>query len=60
MAKYRYISEAIKDQQLDFVAVMETGKTKQIWPVCRVEQILSGTVFLLEVGQAAYYLLGLM
>jgi len=26
LAKYRYISEAIRDQQLDFVAVMETGK----------------------------------
>ena len=26
LAKYRYISEAIRDQNLDFVAVMETGK----------------------------------
>ena len=26
LAKYRYISEAIRDQQLDFVAVMETRK----------------------------------
>ena len=26
MAKYRYISEAIREQNLDFVAVMETGK----------------------------------
>ena len=26
MAKYRYISEAIREQNLDFVAVMEIGK----------------------------------
>ena len=26
MAKYRYILEAIREQNLDFVAVMETGK----------------------------------
>ena len=26
MAKYRYISDAIRDHKLDFVAVMETGK----------------------------------
>ena len=26
MAKYRYISEAIREQNLNFVAVMETGK----------------------------------
>jgi len=26
LAKYRYISEAIREQNLDFVAVMETGK----------------------------------
>ena len=26
LAKYRYISDAIKDQQLDFIAIMETGK----------------------------------
>ena len=26
LAKYRYISDAIRDHKLDFVAVMETGK----------------------------------
>ena len=26
MAKYRYVSDAIRDNKLDFVAVMETGK----------------------------------
>ena len=26
LAKYRYILEAIREQNLDFVAVMETGK----------------------------------
>ena len=26
LAKYRYISEAIREQNLNFVAVMETGK----------------------------------
>ena len=26
LAKYRYIAEAIRDHNLDFVAVMETGK----------------------------------
>ena len=26
LAKYRYISEAIKEQNLDFVAIMETRK----------------------------------
>jgi len=26
LAKYRYISEAIRDHGLDFIAVMETGK----------------------------------
>jgi hypothetical protein len=26
LAKYQYISEAIRDHHLDFVAVMETGK----------------------------------
>ena len=26
MAKYRHVSDAIRDNKLDFVAVMETGK----------------------------------
>ena len=26
LAKYRYISDAIRDHKLDFVAIMETGK----------------------------------
>ena len=28
LAKYRYITKAIKDHKLDFVVVMETGKKK--------------------------------
>jgi len=26
LAKFRYISDAVKDLKLDFIAVMETGK----------------------------------
>ena len=58
LVKYRYISDAIRDHKLDFVAVMETGK--QDMPGSNLNRLsgdgdLSGIVSHLGDGRAVFY-----
>ena len=59
LAKYRYISEAIKEHKLNFMAVMKTGKKKtcpnRTLIISLETQISPGIVFPLGDGLAAYY-----